>query len=152
MFISFKCRVARNPRQMRDSDRQDRVDSLLLERGKAACQPHGEEGGIRDRQPSSRNQNNTQNIIPIVVMSALEIIDQVPEFARLVALELRRFEAPHKDAITTNNAYKIYGRGWIEKHTERGHLHPVYHGNRKFYSKAEIERVIVKENVVARVL
>ena len=44
-------------------------------------------------------------------MSALEIIDQVPEFARLVALELRRYEAPHKDEISTNEAYKQYGRG-----------------------------------------
>jgi hypothetical protein len=85
-------------------------------------------------------------------MSALEIIDQVPEFARLIALELRRHEAPHKDAITTNDAYKMYGRGWIEKHTERGHLHPEYHGNRKFYSKAEIERVVAKENVAARIV
>ena len=85
-------------------------------------------------------------------MSALEIIDQVPEFARLVALELRRHEAPHKDEISTNEAYKQYGRGWIEKHTERGNLHPKYHGNRKYYSKAEIERIVAKENAVARVV
>ena len=67
MLVAVKRRVACNPRQMRDPDRQDGVGSLLLERGKAACKPHGEEGGIRDRQPSSRNQDMSQNIIPTVI-------------------------------------------------------------------------------------
>ena len=56
-------------------------------------------------------------------MSALEIIDQVPEFARLVALELKRNLEPHEDEISQNEAWKRYGRGWIVKLTERGLLH-----------------------------
>lgn len=45
-------------------------------------------------------------------MSALEIIDQVPEFARLVALEIKRNLEPHEDEISQNEAWKRYGRGW----------------------------------------
>ena len=85
-------------------------------------------------------------------MSALEIIDQVPEFARLVALEIKRNMSPHEDTISTNDAYKMYGRAWVEKHTERGNLHYQFHGNRKLYSRAECERVVAKENAVARLV
>lgn len=85
-------------------------------------------------------------------MSALEIIDQVPEFARLVALELKRNMTPQEDEISTNEAYKIYGRAWVERWTERGQLHPQYHGNRKHYSVAECERVKAKENASARLI
>lgn len=85
-------------------------------------------------------------------MSALELLDQVPEFARCVALELGRIMEPHKDTISTNEAYKRYGRAWIEKWTERGQLCPQFHGNKKTYSIAEIERVKAKENAAARLV
>lgn len=85
-------------------------------------------------------------------MSTLEIIDQVPEFAKLVAMELRKNLSPHEDAISSNEAYKRYGRSWVERHTERGELHPQHHGNRKNYSIAELERVVAKENAVARLV
>ena len=85
-------------------------------------------------------------------MSALEIIDQVPEFASLVALELKKIMAPQEDEISTNTAYDTYGRGWINKYTASNDLHPQYRGNKKVYSKAEIERVRAKENAVARVI
>lgn len=83
-------------------------------------------------------------------MSALEIIDQVPEFASLVALELKKIMAPQEDEISTNEAYEIYGRGWIQKQTERKELHPQFRGNKKVFSRAEIERARAKENAVAR--
>ena len=83
-------------------------------------------------------------------MSALEIIDQVPEFARLVALELKRNLEPHEDEISQNEAWKRYGRGWIVKLTERGLLHPICHANKRCYSISECERIKAKENVVAR--
>jgi hypothetical protein len=83
-------------------------------------------------------------------MSALEIIDQVPEFARLVALELKRNLEPHEDEISQNEAWKRYGRGWIVKLTERGLLHPICHANKRCYSISECERMKAKENVVAR--
>ena len=85
-------------------------------------------------------------------MSALEIIDQVPEFARLVALELRRYDAPHKDEISQNEAWERYGRGWINKLTERGVLKPIYHANKKVYSVSECERAKAKENAAARLM
>lgn len=83
-------------------------------------------------------------------MSALDIIDKVPEFAYLVALELKKISSPMEDAITQNEAFRIYGRAWVERQVERGRLSPCYHGSRKMYSRAELERVKAKENAVAR--
>lgn len=85
-------------------------------------------------------------------MTALELIDQVPEFAKCVAFELGKIMEPHKDVISTNEAYKRYGRAWIRKWTERGQLHPQCHGIMKTYSISEIERVKAKENVAARLV
>ena len=85
-------------------------------------------------------------------MSALEILDQVPEFARCLAFELNKIAEPHKDTISTNEAYQRYGRAWIKKWTERGQLNSQCHGNKKTYSVSEIERVKAKENVAARLV
>lgn len=85
-------------------------------------------------------------------MSALEIIDQVPEFARLVALELRRNLSPHEDEISAREAHRRYGRSWVEKWTSLNQLHPITHGMKKLYSVAEIERVKAKENEAARLI
>ena len=85
-------------------------------------------------------------------MSALDIIDQVPEFARLVALEIRRNLSPHEDDISTNEAHRRYGRSWVEKWTSLKQLHPQYHGCKKVYSVAELERVKAKENEAARLV
>jgi hypothetical protein len=85
-------------------------------------------------------------------MSALDIIDQVPEFARLVALEIRSILSPHEDEISTNEAYRRYGRSWVEKWTSLKQLHPQYHGSKKVYSVSELERVKAKENEAARLV
>lgn len=83
-------------------------------------------------------------------MSALEILDQVPEFAKCLALELGKIMEPHKDEISTNEAYRRYGRGWVDRYTKVGQLHPQFHGGKKMYSISELERVKAKENVAAR--
>ena len=85
-------------------------------------------------------------------MSALDISDQVPEFARLVALEIQRNLEPHKDEISTREAYKRYGRSWVEKWTGLGQLHPQNHGCKVMFSVSEIERVKAKENEAARLV
>ena len=85
-------------------------------------------------------------------MSALDIIDQVPEFARLVALEIRKNLSPQEDAISTNEAYRRYGRAWVERWTGLKQLHPHSHGSKKMYSISEIERVKAKENEAARLV
>lgn len=85
-------------------------------------------------------------------MSALEIIDQVPEFARLVALELQRNLNPHLDEISTNEAYRRYGRSWVEKWTSLKQLHPQTHGGKRLYSVSELERVKAKESEAARLV
>lgn len=83
-------------------------------------------------------------------MTVFEIIDQVPEFARLVALELQRNMSPQSDEISTNEAYRRYGRSWVEKWTGLGQLHPQVHGIKRMYSVSELERVKVKEREAAR--
>lgn len=85
-------------------------------------------------------------------MNALAILDQVPEFAQCVAFELKKIMEPHKDAISTNEAYKRYGRAWIQKWTKLHHLNPQCQGNKRTYSISEIERVKAKENVAARLI
>lgn len=37
------------------------------------------------------------------------LIDSIPDFAKLMALELRKVEAPYQDAISCREAYKRYG-------------------------------------------
>lgn len=85
-------------------------------------------------------------------MSALEILDQVPEFAKCLVLEMNRLTQPHTDAISTNEAYRRYGRGWIDRYTKLKLLNPQFHGAKKMYSISEIERVKAKENVAARLV
>ena len=83
-------------------------------------------------------------------MSALEILDQIPEFAKCLVLEINRLTEPHKDAISTSEAYRRYGRAWIDKWTELKQLNPQFRGAKKMYSISEIERVRAKENAAAR--
>ena len=85
-------------------------------------------------------------------MSALEILDQVPEFAKCLVLEMNRLTQPHTDAISTNEAYRRYGRAWVERWTGLKQLHPQFHGAKKMYSISELERVKAKENEAARLV
>lgn len=131
--------------------RQDGADTSELEMGKdLSSQSDREEDNIRDCQSGIKNPNTTQ--YPFHSMSALEIIDQVPEFARLVALEIRKNLTPHEDEISTNEAYRRYGRAWVENWTRLRQLHPQYHGSKKMYSISELERVKAKENESVRLV
>lgn len=85
-------------------------------------------------------------------MNPIELIDAVPEFAYLIALEIKKNLTPHEDSISTNEAYRRYGRAWVENWTGLGQLHPELSGNKKTYSIAEIERVKAKENAAARLV
>ena len=80
------------------------------------------------------------------------LIDSIPDFAKLMALELRKVEAPYQDAISCREAYKRYGTSWIKRYTEHKELHPEYIGSRKMYSIAEIERVRTKEREVPKLI
>lgn len=85
-------------------------------------------------------------------MSFLEIIDEIPEVSRLIALELKKNLEPQKDSITQNKAHQEYGRKWVEKYVRLGQLHPQFHGSRKMYSISELERVRTKENLSAKLM
>ena len=80
------------------------------------------------------------------------LIDSIPDFAKLMALELRKVEAPYQDAISCREAFKRYGTSWIKRYTEHKELHPEYIGSRKMYSIAEIERVRTKEREVPKLI
>lgn len=85
-------------------------------------------------------------------MNPIEIIDQVPEFARLVVLEMEKIQRPQKDRMSTREAYCEYGQAWVKEHVEAGVLKVVRHGNRKMLSRSEMERVKAKENACARIV
>lgn len=80
------------------------------------------------------------------------LIDHIPDFAQLIALELKKIHAPYQDAISCREAYKRYGTSWIKRYTEHKQLHPEYIGQRKMYSVAEIERVRVKEREAPKLI
>lgn len=80
----------------------------------------------------------------------LQIIDEMPEVARLLVLEMDKIRRPHSDLISKSAAKKEYGHSWVENQIKRG-LKVIYHGNRKMVSRADLERMKAKENAVARI-
>lgn len=83
-------------------------------------------------------------------MNAFEFIDQVPEIAGLIALELRKLSSPNEDQLSQNQAFQRFGRAWIEKYVESGDLHRERKGGKMLFSLSEIERVRTKEAIAAR--
>lgn len=135
--------------QGHDQDALQQADDSQLEERRHDSRIHHSKGGhIRHREQGSRHQHKPQHIIS--VMSILEILDEVPAVARCIALELKKISSPHEDAISTNEAYRRYGRGWIDKYTKLKQLNPWFRGSKKMYSVSEIERVKEKENAAAR--
>lgn len=86
------------------------------------------------------------------MLNAIDIIDQVPELARLMVLEMQKIQKPQSDLMSTSQAFKEYGQAWVKKHLEGGNLAVVRHGNRKMVSRSEMERVKAKENAAARII
>lgn len=86
------------------------------------------------------------------MITALDIIDQVPELARLMVLEMQKIQKPQTDLMSTNEAYREYGQAWVKKLLAGGLLKVVKHGNRKMLSRSEMERAKAKENAAARIL
>ena len=86
------------------------------------------------------------------MLNAIDIIDQVPELARLIVFEMQKIQKPQSDLMSTSQAFKEYGQAWVKKHLEDGQLKVVKHGNRKMISRSEMERAKAKENAVARIV
>lgn len=84
--------------------------------------------------------------------SIIQIIDEVPEIARLLVLEMDKIQRPHDDLMSTSAAQREYGQAWVKRLLASGGLKVVYHGNRKMLSRAELERAKAKENVAARLV
>lgn len=86
------------------------------------------------------------------MIGLLEIIDQVPELARLLVLEEERIRRPQADLMSKSEAMREYGQAWVKRMLERDALKVIYHGNRKMLSRSEMERAKTKENVSARLV
>lgn len=86
------------------------------------------------------------------MIGLLEIIDQVPELARLLVLEEERIRRPQADLMSKSEAMREYGQAWVKRMLERDALKVIYHGNRKMLSRSEMERVKAKENVSAKLV
>lgn len=86
------------------------------------------------------------------MIGLLEIIDQVPEIARLLVLEEEKIRRPQADLMSKSAAMREYGQAWVKRMIDKGMLKIIYHGNRKMLSRSEMERVKAKENVSARLV
>ena len=79
-----------------------------------------------------------------------DIINIIKNAAAMGAAEAIRKMQPQNDRISQRQAEKEYGIGFIRRHSDR--LTVVWNGNRKEYSRAELEQVKVSMSVAAMVV
>lgn len=83
--------------------------------------------------------------------SIIQIIDEVPEIARLLVLEMGKISKPQSDLMSTSAAFREYGQAWVKRQLAEG-LRVIRHGNKKMLSRSEMERRKAKENAIARLV
>lgn len=76
-------------------------------------------------------------------LNALELQRMMKPFVAMVIREA----IPKKDEISTNQAYRDYGRRWIDSKTLSGDLTPAARGGKTIYSRAQIEALRAVETV-----
>lgn len=86
------------------------------------------------------------------MINAIDIIDQVPELARLIVLEVQKIQKPQSDLMSKSEAFREYGQAWVKRLLDKDLLKVVKHGNRKMVSRSEMERAKAKENAAARIM
>jgi hypothetical protein len=79
-----------------------------------------------------------------------DIIKIIKSAAAMGAAEAIRKMQPQNDRISQRQAEKEYGIGFIRRNADR--LTVVWNGNRKEYSRAELEQVKVSMSVAAMVV
>jgi hypothetical protein len=79
-----------------------------------------------------------------------DIINIIKGAAAMGAAEAIRKMQPQNDRISQRQAEKEYGIGFIRRNADR--LTVVWNGNRKEYSRAELEQVKVSMSVAAMVV
>lgn len=79
-----------------------------------------------------------------------DILDIIRKAATMGAAEAIRKMQPQNDRISQRQAEKEFGVGFIRRHADR--LTVVWNGNRKEYSRAELEQVRVSMSVAAMVV
>lgn len=82
-------------------------------------------------------------MIPNITKLTNEIARNIRESALLGALAVNAFHGYKEDDISENQAYRLYGKKWIDDRKERGQLHFQRVGatskSAKYYSRFEIE-------------
>lgn len=56
----------------------------------------------------------------------------------LAAMMVKKIR-PVEDELSTNAAYKAFGRAWVEDQRRRGNLSPIVKGQRLVWSRSELE-------------
>lgn len=74
-----------------------------------------------------------------------DIIAIIREAAAMGAAEVTRRLRPEDDRISEREAFRIYGRGFVKANADR--LTVTANGNRKDYSRAELEQVKAARSV-----
>lgn len=69
----------------------------------------------------------------------------------MVALFVEQME-PRKDLVSLNQAYKVYGRPWVDRNIANGNLAVKPVSNRKFVSRAAMECLITAEMDTPKVI
>lgn len=80
-----------------------------------------------------------------VGMLARDLKEAMKPMVAMIVAEIN----PVKDQISTREAWRIYGRMWINKHIAKGNLVVMPLGNRNFISRADIETLLLAEKEAA---
>lgn len=72
-------------------------------------------------------------------------VEKLLEAADLVADCIMRRVMPRADDLTAREAYKAYGRAWVERAVAEHLIAPTYQGNKTIYSRAELDALRVCE-------
>lgn len=79
----------------------------------------------------------------------VDVMNDMMSGSDLLAAAIVKRLSPEADEINKTEAYERYGRGWIDKMTDKGLLHPRRKGSSKnspvMYSKHEIVALIESE-------
>lgn len=74
-----------------------------------------------------------------------DIIDIITASAAMGAAEVIRQLRPADDRISQRQAFRDYGRAFVESHANQ--LSTYANGNRKMFSRAELERIKAAKSV-----
>lgn len=69
----------------------------------------------------------------------------------LAAMMVKRIR-PIEDDLSTNAAYKAFGRAWVEDQRRRGNIDPIVKGQRLVWSRSQLETLRSADMMVPKVV